>query len=91
MKRFITKGEQTMSHLPEKLLLSKAIYQLNKYKKAWLNTNLAKTPILFTVEFQELLKYSEKRIASIHGNFLPSLALIHTLRFQIRNRISPGV
>ena len=56
IKRFTTKGKQTLSHFLEKLLITKAIYQLNKYNKAWLNTNLAKTPTLFTVEFQELLE-----------------------------------
>ena len=56
MKRFTTKGKQTLSHFLEKLLIIKAIYQLNKYNKAWLNKNLAKTPTLFTVEFQELLE-----------------------------------
>ena len=71
-----------MSHVPEKLLITKAIYQLSlntcKYNKSWLNTNLAKTPNLFTVEFQQYycFEYSEKRIASIHENFLPSLAFI---------------
>ena len=30
------------------------------------------------------MKYSEKRIASIYGNFVPSLALIYTLRLQKR-------
>ena len=37
---------------------TKEIYQLNLniYNKAWLNTNLAKTLILITVEFQELLE-----------------------------------
>ena len=60
IKRFITKGEQTLSDVPEKLLITKAIYQLNKYNKAWLNTNLAKTLTLFFVEFQELLeKFSD--------------------------------
>ena len=56
MKRFTIKGEQTLSHFPEKLLITKAIYQLNKYNRAWLNTNLAKTPTLFIVEFQEWLE-----------------------------------
>ena len=56
MKRFTIKGEQTLSQFPEKLLITKTIYQLNKYNKAWPNTNLAKTPTLFTVEFQELLQ-----------------------------------
>ena len=56
MKPFTTKGKQTLSHFLEKLLITKAIYQLNKYNKAWLNTNLAKTPTLFTAEFQELLE-----------------------------------
>ena len=44
IKRFSTKGQQI------------AIHQLNNYNKAWMNTNLAKTPTLFTVEFQELLE-----------------------------------
>ena len=39
IKCFTTKGEQTLSDVPEKLLITKAIYQLNKYNKAWLNTN----------------------------------------------------
>ena len=56
MKRFTTKGKQTLSHFLEKLLITEAIYQLNKYNKAWLNTNLAKTPNLFTEEFQESLQ-----------------------------------
>ena len=55
IKRFTTKGEQTLSGVPEKLLITKAIYQLNKYNKAWLK-NLAKTSNLFTVEFQESLQ-----------------------------------
>ena len=55
-KRFTTKGKP-LSHFLEKLLITKAIYQLNKYNKAWLNTNLTKTLTLyFTVEFQELLQ-----------------------------------
>ena len=37
---------------------TKELYQLslNIYIKAWLNTYLAKTPILITVDFQELLE-----------------------------------
>ena len=37
---------------------TKEIYpsSLNIYNRAWLNTYLAKTPILITVEFQELLE-----------------------------------
>ena len=55
-KHFTTKGKP-LSHFLEKLLITKAIYQLNKYNKAWLNTNLTKTLTLyFTVEFQELLQ-----------------------------------
>ena len=56
IKRFTAKGKQILSHFLEKLLITKAIYQLHKYNKAWLNTNLGKTPTLFTVEFQELLE-----------------------------------
>ena len=59
-------------HILEKLLITEAIYQLNKYNKAWLNTNLAKTQ----TSSRNCFKYSEKRMASIHGNFLPSLAFI---------------
>ena len=75
MKRFTTKGKQTLSHFLEKLLITKAIYQLNKYNKAWLNTNLAKTPTLLTVEFQELLEifsetYRQGRPTSIFGKYL---------------------
>ena len=44
IKRLGTKGEQI------------AIHQLNNFNKAWMNTNLAKTPTLFTVKFQELLE-----------------------------------
>ena len=55
-KTFFAKGKQILSHFLEKLLITKAIYQLHKYNKAWLNTNLAKTPTLFIVEFQELLE-----------------------------------
>ena len=59
----------------------KAIYQLNKYNKAWLNTNSAKTPTSFTVESRNCLKYSEKRIASIHGNFF-TFTCIHTRKHK---------
>ena len=45
-KTFYYQGKQTLLHFLEKLLMTKAIYQLNKYNKAWLNTNLAKTPTL---------------------------------------------
>ena len=38
-------------------------------------------PTTFMVEFQELLENSEKRIASIHGNFL-TFTCIHTLCLQ---------
>ena len=78
IKRFTTKGEQTLSDVLEKLLITKAIYQLNKYNKAWLNTNLAKTLNLFTVGFQESLQIFWEKI---HRNFLPC---IRTLRFRTR-------
>ena len=68
-----------MSDVPEKLLITKAIYQLNGYNKAWLNTNLAKTTNLFTIakSSRNRASNSEKgRIATIHGNFLPSLAFV---------------
>ena len=65
--------ENKPCHFLEKLLITKAICQLNKYNKAWLNTNLAKT---LQTSSRNCFKYSEKRMASIHGNFLPSLAFI---------------
>ena len=50
----LPREDQTLLHVPEKLLITKPIYQLslNKYNKTWLNTNLPKTPNLFTVEFR---------------------------------------
>ena len=51
----LPRGEETLWHIPEKLLITKAL-SLNKSNKAWLNTNLAKTMNLFTTEFQELLQ-----------------------------------
>ena len=71
-----------MSLFPEKLLITKAIYKLNKYSKAWPNTNLAKTPTLFTVEFQELPEILVLRNVSLQftGIFSPS----HTLRLPKR-------
>ena len=50
IKHFTTKREQTLSHSPEKLWITKAIYQLNKYNKGWLNTNLAEIPTLLTID-----------------------------------------
>ena len=50
IKHFTTKREQTLSHSPEKLWITKAIYQLNKCNKGWLNTNLAEIPTLFTID-----------------------------------------
>ena len=64
--------ENKPCHFLEKLLITKAIYQVKKYNKAWLNTNLAKTQ----TSSRNCFKFSEKRMASIHGNFLPSLAFI---------------
>ena len=66
---------------------TKEIYQLslNIYKKAWLNTYLAKTPILITVEFQELLEIF-MGIFYLHLHSYSSLAK----RGSIRNRISVG-
>ena len=84
IKGFITPwGEQILSHIPEKLLITRAIYQLsfNKYNEACLNTNLAKTPNLSTVEFQKLLQISVretcrfmfKRIFYLHLHSYSSL------------------
>ena len=93
MKRFTTKGKQTLSHFLEKLLITKAIYQLNKYNKAWLNTNLAKTPTLFTVEFQELLEMIVLKnvLLQFTGIFylhLYSYSSLAKTWLSIRNRIS---
>ena len=49
----LPRGEQTLSHVQERLLITKSL-SLNKSNKAWLNTNSAKTMNLFTTEFQEL-------------------------------------
>ena len=59
---------------------TKEIYQLS-----WLNTYLAKTPILITVEFQELLEIF-MGIFYLHLHSYSSLAK----RGSIRNRISVG-
>ena len=72
-------------------------YAFNKYNKAWLNTNLAKTPTLFTVtSSRNCLKYSEKRIASIQRIFftftcLNSHSSLAKTWLSVRNRISPGL
>ena len=75
---------------PEKLFITKAVYQLNKYNKAWLNPG---AEYKFSQNSsRNCLKYSEKRIASIQGNFYlhlhpyPSLA-----KTWLSNRISPGL
>ena len=56
------------------------LYQLNKYNKAWLNTNLSKFSLNTDFIYRKVpgicLKRSEKRIASIHENFVPSPAFI---------------
>ena len=70
----------------------KSIYQLswNEYNKAWLNTNWLKHRIYLPYSSRncfQSFEYSEKRIASIHKNFLPSLAF--RARLSTRNRIPP--
>ena len=82
-----------MSHFLEKLLITKAIYQLNEYNKVLLNTNLAKTPTLFAVEFQELLerlwetyRFNSREFFNLHLHSYSSLAKTW---LSIRNRISP--
>ena len=75
--------ENKPCHFLEKLLITKAIYQLNKYNKAWLNTNLAKTPTLFTVEFQELLEIFWETYHFNSREFC-TFTCIHTLRLQKR-------
>ena len=75
---------QTLTHFLEKLLKTKAIYQLYKYNKAWLNTNLVKTPTLLTVEFQELLEIFRGTYRFSSREFLPSLDCIDNLLLQKR-------
>ena len=67
---------------------TKEIYpsSLNIYNRAWLNTYLAKTPILITVEFQELLEIFTG-IFYLHLHSYSSLAKNVA---SIRNRISVG-
>ena len=96
IKRFTAKGKQILSHFLEKLLITKAIYQLHKYNKAWLNTNLAKTPTLFTVEFQELLeifwetyRFNLREFCTFTCTYLYS-SLAKTW-LSIQNGISPGL
>ena len=91
MKRFTTKGKQTLSHFLEKLLITKAIYQLNKYNKAWLNTFSQNTDFIY------------RRVPGIAWNVLKNVLLQFTGIFylhlysysslaktwlSIRNRIS---
>ena len=83
MKRFSAKGKQTLSHFLENLLITKAICQLHKYNKAWLNTNVAKTLTLFTVEFQELLEIFWETYRFNSQEFF-AFTCIHTLRLQKR-------
>ena len=65
--------------------ITKEIYplSLNNYNKAWLNTNLAKTPNLFTVEFQELpLLQIFWETYRFNSREIFSFTCIHTLRLQ---------
>ena len=48
----------------------------NEYNKTWLNTNWLKHRIYLPNSSRNCFEYSEKRIRSIHKNFLPSLAFI---------------
>ena len=78
----LPRGEQTLSHVPEKLLITKALSLLiNKSNKAWLNTNLAKTPNLFTVEFQELLQIFWETYHFNSQEFF-IFTCVHTLHLQ---------
>ena len=78
----LPRAEQALSHVPEKLLITKALSS-NKSNKAWLNTNLAKTMNLFTTEFQELLQifWETYRFNSWE---LFAFTCFHTLHLQKR-------
>ena len=67
-KHFTTKGKP-LSHFLEKLFITKAIYQLNKYNKAWLNTNLTKTLTLY---------FTVLRVPGIASNILRNISLQFT-------------
>ena len=71
--------------------LTKAIYQLswNEYNKAWLNTNLAKTSNLFTVQFQELLPFVRIFWETYRFNSRELFTFTCFHRVSTRNRIPP--
>ena len=83
MKRFSAKGKQTLSHFLENLLITKAICQLHKYNKAWLNTNVAKPLTSFIVEFQELFEIFWETYRFNSREFF-AFTCILTLRLQKR-------
>ena len=83
--------ENKPCHFLEKLLITNAIYQLNKYNKAWLNKNLAKTP----TSFRNCLKYSENRnIQSdfpYNCKFIAKFGFIYTPGFLYETGFLPGL
>ena len=83
--------ENKPCHFLEKLLITNAIYQLNKYNKAWLNKNLAKTP----TSFRNCLKYSENRnIQSdfpYNCKFIANFGFIYTPSFLYETGFLPGL
>ena len=83
--------ENKPCHFLEKLLITNAIYQLNKYNKAWLNKNLAKTP----TSFRNCLKYSENRnIQSdfpYNCKFIANFGFIYTPGFLYETGFLPGL
>ena len=83
--------ENKPCHFLEKLLITNAIYQLNKYNKAWLNKNLAKTP----TSLRNCLKYSENRnIQSdfpYNCKFIANFGFIYTPGFLYETGFLPGL
>ena len=83
--------ENKPCHFLEKLLITNAIYQLNKYNKAWLNKNLAKTP----TSFRNCLKYSENRnIQSdfpYNCKFIANFGFIYAPGFLYETGFLPGL
>ena len=83
-----------MSHFLETFLIAKSFYQLNKYNKAWLNTEFSQnTAFIYRKVPTDCLEYSEYSL-QFTGIFFLHLHLYSPLAktwlsTYIRNRISP--